>query len=161
MSKARVPAELMSKHLSKEELEKRLEAEKALVGDRDQLMKPPKDLCSMEKRIYKELLKPLLHIESLGNSDREIFAIMANAKYMMLMAKKSIAEDGMLIEKYDRLGNLEKKENPSIKIYKDYETIFNKNQQQIGLSAASRTKLVQIKQEKEEELEMNEAFGGL
>lgn len=161
MAKPRVPMELQSKKVSKEEREARIEAERKLVGDRDLLLRPPSYLNKQEKKIYKELIKPLLHIESLGNSDREIFAIMANAKAMMLEAKKSIENDGMLIPKIDRFGNVEMKENPCIKIYKDYESIFNKNQSQIGLSASARTKLVQIKQEKEEENELNDILGAL
>lgn len=161
MAKPRVPMELQSKKVSKEEREARIEAERKLVGDRDLLLRPPSYLNKQEKKIYKELIKPLLHIESLGNSDREIFAIMANAKAMMLEAKKSIENDGMLIPKMDRFGNVEMKENPCIKIYKDYESIFNKNQSQIGLSASARTKLVQIKQEKEEESELNDIFDGI
>ncbi|EJT6612774.1 TPA: phage terminase small subunit P27 family [Clostridium perfringens] len=161
MAKPRVPMELQSKKVSKEEREARIEAEKKLVGDRDLLLRPPSYLNKQEKKIYKELIKPLLHIESLGNSDREIFAIMANAKAMMIEAKKSIENDGMLIPKMDRFGNVEMKENPCIKIYKDYESIFNKNQSQIGLSASARTKLVQIKQEKEEESELNDIFDGI
>lgn len=161
MAKPRVPMELQSKKVSKEEREARIEAEKKLVGDRDLLLRPPSYLNKQEKKIYKELIKPLLHIESLGNSDREIFAIMANAKAMMIEAKKSIENDGMLIPKMDRFGNVEIKENPCIKIYKDYESIFNKNQSQIGLSASARTKLVQIKQEKEEQSELDNILGAL
>ncbi|EGT0692900.1 phage terminase small subunit P27 family [Clostridium perfringens] len=161
MAKPRVPMELQSKKVSKEEREARIEAEKKLVGDRDLLLRPPSYLNKQEKKIYKELIKPLLHIESLGNSDREIFAIMANAKAMMIEAKKSIENDGMLIPKMDRFGNVEMKENPCIKIYKDYESIFNKNQSQIGLSASARTKLVQIKQEKEEQSELDNILGAL
>ena len=161
MAKPRVPMELQSKKVSKEEREARIEAERKLVGDRDLLLRPPSYLNKQEKKIYKELIKPLLHIESLGNSDREIFAIMANAKAMMIEAKKSIENDGMLIPKMDRFGNVEMKENPCIKIYKDYESIFNKNQSQIGLSASARTKLVQMKQEKEEENELNDILGAL
>ncbi|MDK0789912.1 phage terminase small subunit P27 family [Clostridium perfringens] len=161
MAKPRVPMELQSKKVSKEEREARIEAERKLVGDRDLLLRPPSYLNKQEKKIYKELIKPLLHIESLGNSDREIFAIMANAKAMMIEAKKSIENDGMLIPKMDRFGNVEMKENPCIKIYKDYESIFNKNQSQIGLSASARTKLVQIKQEKEEQSELDNILGAL
>lgn len=161
MAKPRVPMELQSKKVSKEEREARIEAERKLVGDRDLLLRPPSYLNKQEKKIYKELIKPLLHIESLGNSDREIFAIMANAKAMMIEAKKSIESDGMLIPKMDRFGNVEMKENPCIKIYKDYESIFNKNQSQIGLSASARTKLVQIKQEKEEQSELDNILGAL
>ena len=67
----------------------------------------------------------------------------------------------MLIPKMDKFGNVEMKENPCIKIYKDYESIFNKNQSQIGLSASARTKLVQIKQEKEEQSELDNILGAL
>ncbi|MDZ4993307.1 phage terminase small subunit P27 family [Clostridium perfringens] len=161
MPKQRVPMELQSKKVSKEEREARIEAEKKLVGDRDLLLKPPSYLNKQEKKIYKELIKPLIHIESLGNSDREIFAIMANAKFMMLEAKKLIESDGMLVPKVDRFGNIEMKENPCIKIYKDFESIFNKNQSQIGLSASARTKLVQIKEEKESESELNNILSSL
>ncbi|WP_032118897.1 MULTISPECIES: phage terminase small subunit P27 family [Clostridium] len=161
MAKPRVPMEMQSKKVSKEEREARIAAERALVGERDLLEKPPKYLSKEEKKIYKELLKPLLHIESLGNSDREIFAIMASAKYKMVLCEKEIEQYGLLIDEVDRFGNIKRLPNPAIRIYKDYETIFNKNSSQIGLSASARTKLVQIKNEKESEEELNEILGAL
>ncbi len=153
--------EMQSKKVSKEEREKRIEAEKKLVGERDLLETPPDYLSYEEQILYIELINPLLHIECLGNSDREVFAIMANAKCMMLECQKEIEEFGLFVQKIDRFGNIERVKNPAVDVYAKYESIFNKNQAQIGLSASARTKLVQIKQEKENESELNETFNGL
>lgn len=160
-ARPRKPVELMSKNLTKDELEKRKAAELELVGDRDLLIKPPKYLNKAERKIYKQLLDPLIHIKTLSNADRQIFGIMANAKYMMDLANKEIENSGMLIQKIDRFGNLELKENPAIKIYKQYENIFRLNATQVGLSPAARAKLIEVKEENKAEDELNEILGSL
>ena len=99
MAKPRVPMELQTKKVSKEERERRIKAEEDLVGDRSLLSTPPEHLNEQEKEIYLELVEPLIHIKALANADREIIAICANAKYRMLQANNLIEEYGLLVSK--------------------------------------------------------------
>lgn len=152
MAKPRVPMELQTKKVSKEERERRIKIESELVGDRNLLSTPPDYLNKLEKEIYLELVEPLLHIKALANADREIIAICANAKYRMLQANELIEEYGLLVNKENtKTHQVELVENPAIKTFKTYEGIFNKNMTAIGMSASARSKFaVNVENEKKE-----------
>lgn len=162
MAKPRVPMELQSKKVSKEEREKRIKVESALVGERDLLTTPPEHLSETEKEIYKELVQPLLHIKALGNADREIIGICANAKYRMQQADKLIEQYGLMIERSNpRTREMELVENPAIKTYKTYEGIFNKNMTAIGMSASARSKFATNVENETKENKLNNLLSGL
>ncbi|MFR0019455.1 MAG: phage terminase small subunit P27 family [Paraclostridium sp.] len=162
MAKPRVPMELQSKKVSKEEREKRIKVESALVGERDLLTTPPEYLNEMEQEIYLELVQPLLHIKALGNADREIIAICANAKYRMLQANELVEEHGLLVMKENtKTHQVELVENPAIKTYKTYEGIFNKNMTAIGMSASARSKFATNVENETKENKLNNLLSGL
>lgn len=162
MAKPRLPMELQTKKVSKDEREKRIKAELELVGDRDLLDTPLEYLNNQEKEIYKELVKPLLHIKALSNADREIISICANAKYKMLQANELIEKNGLLIEKENtKTHKIELVENPAIKIYKTYEGIFNKNMTAIGMSASARSKFAVNMETEQKENKLNDILEGL
>ncbi|SCI12932.1 Phage terminase%2C small subunit [uncultured Clostridium sp.] len=162
MAKPRVPMELQSKKVSKEERERRIQAENELVGDRSLLSTPPEHLREPEKEIYLELVKPLLHIKALANADREIIAICANAKYRMIQANELIEQYGLLVNKENtKTHQVELVENPAIKTFKTYEGIFNRNMTAIGMSASARSKFaIDIEQETKEN-KLNNLLSGL
>lgn len=162
MAKPRVPMELQSKKVSKEERERRIKAENELVGDRSLLSTPPEHLREPEKEIYLELVKPLLHIKALANADREIIAICANAKYRMIQANELIERYGLLVNKENtKTHQVELVENPAIKTFKTYEGIFNRNMTAIGMSASARSKFaINIEQETKEN-KLNNLLNGL
>lgn len=153
MAKPRVPMELQSKKVSKEEREKRIKVESALVGERDLLTTPPEYLNEMEQEIYLELVQPLLHIKALGNADREIIAICAN---------ELVEEHGLLVMKENtKTHQVELVENPAIKTYKTYEGIFNKNMTAIGMSASARSKFATNVENETKENKLNNLLSGL
>lgn len=162
MAKPRVPMELQTKKVSKEERERRIKAESELVGDRDLLATPPDHLNEIEKIIYMELVEPIIHIKALANADREIIAICANAKYRMLQANELIERHGLLVMKENtKTHQAELVENPAVKTYRTYENIFNKNMSAIGLSASSRSKFATNVEEKESENNLEKLLSGL
>lgn len=162
MAKPRVPMELQSKKVSKEERERRIKAENELVGDRSLLSTPPEHLREPEKEIYLELVKPLLHIKALANADREIIAICANAKYRMIQANELIEEHGLMVYKENtKTHQVELVENPAIKTYKTYEGIFNRNMTAIGMSASARSKFAQNIDNEQKENKLNNLLNGL
>lgn len=149
MARPRKPVELMTKHLTKEDKENRTKAEMELVGVVDKLYTPPRSLNKREKQIYKNLLMPLSHIKSLCDADIPIFEQMAHAQYMIEEARKLIESDGLLVDSYDKFGNLNRKENPAIKIEKQYELIFRQNAVTVGLSPSARARLIDLKEEQD------------
>lgn len=161
MARPRKPIELSTGVIPLEEREKRENAELELVGDRDLLFTPPETLNDREKDIYLELLEPIKHIKTLCDADRTVLEILSNAKYMMEKCNEIIQEEGLLVAKINKFGEMEYRKNPAIDIYKQYENIFRLNAVQIGLSPSARTKLVQIKQEKEEQSELDNILGAL
>lgn len=162
MAKPRVPMELQSKKVSKDERERRIKAESELVGDRNLLATPPNNLNEQEKEIYLELVDPLLHIKALGNADREIIAICANAKYRMNQANELIEQYGLMIERSNpRTREVELVENSAIKTFKTYEGIFNKNMVQIGMSASARSKFATNVENESKENKLNFLLEGL
>lgn len=161
-ARPRIPAELQSGNISKDEISKRIKAESALVGDRDLLETPPEHLNKIEKEIYMELVQPLLHIKALGNADREIIAICANAKYRMHQANELIEEHGLMVYKENtKTHQVELVENPAIKTYKTYEGIFNKNMTAIGMSASARSKFATNVENEQKENKLNNLLSGL
>lgn len=162
MARPRTPMELQTKKVSKEERERRIKAESELVGDRNLLDVPPDYLNEQEKEIYLELVEPLLHIKALANADREIIAICANAKYRMLQANELIETYGLIIERSNpRTKELELVENPSIKTFKTYEGIFNKNMTAIGMSASARSKFAANVENEKKENKLDNILSGL
>ena len=155
------PIELCTGAYTKEYKEARQKAELSLVGDRDKLMIPPDRLNDREKELYIEILEPISYLKTLCNADRIIFEHMANAKYMCELCSEIIEKEGVLVNKQDRYGNSELKENPAIKIFKQYENIFRLNATQIGLSPQARAKLIDVKEENESENELNEILTAL
>lgn len=152
MAKASKPVELITKHLTKQEMEERKQAEEKLKGNDDLVYKIPKYLSSEEKKVYKFLVNELHASEILCNLDINIIEQTVSAIIKMKECKKFIDEHGIVIIKEN--GDMIK--NPACTAYKDYNAIFNKGMQELGLSPSARSRLAQLninaKQEAEDPL---------
>ena len=134
MARSRKPASLKQGHSeSKEQLKRREEIEKQLMGNADDVKSIPEYLTEEEKIYYKWLTEEL-----------EISNLICNL------------ENGILIQKMDRFGNLEDKENPCIKVKLNYQTKYASLCNQLGLSPAARSALagkqLEMKQEETDPL---------
>lgn len=140
MAKASKPVEMTSKHLTKEEIEERKEQEEKLKGNDDLVYKVPRHLSKVEKKIYKFLVSELKESKILCNLDIEILEQTVNAIAKMHECKSFIDEHGIVIAKEN--GDMVK--NPACTAYKEYNAIFNKGMQELGLSPSARSRLAQL-----------------
>ena len=140
MAKASKPIEMLSSHLTKSEIQERKDAEEKLKGNDDLVYKVPRHLSKTEKKIYKFLVTELQASKILCNLDIEILEQTVNAIAKMQECKIFIDEHGIVITKEN--GDMVK--SPALTAYKDYNAIFNKGMQELGLSPSARSRLAQL-----------------
>lgn len=140
MARAPKPVDITNKHLTKQEIEERRQAEKKLKGNSNLVYKSPKKLSAPEKRFYRFFVDELQTSGILCNLDINILEQTCTAIVKMQECKDFINEHGIVIVKEN--GDMVK--NPACNAYKDYNTIFNKGMQELGLSPSSRSKLAQM-----------------
>ena len=119
----------------------REEIEKALKGNDDAVRVVPAYLSNDEQIYYKWLTDELEISGLITNLDVPILEQTANCLYIMRQCDDNIRNQGVLIESYDKYGNLVSKANPSIKIKLDYMTKYAALCNQLGLSPAARASL--------------------
>lgn len=134
----------MSKNLTKEERESRLETEEKLKGGADKIS-PPKYLSKEQKKIFKNIVKELKESGILGNLDVYILSTCAISLDRIQTIETMINEDSKLISDTDlRLAN--------DKYTKDFFRCCN----ELSLSPQSRAKFaninLQAQQDKEDPL---------
>ncbi|MBM6819958.1 phage terminase small subunit P27 family [Clostridium saudiense] len=137
MAKASKPVSLMTKNLTKEEKEARLEAESKLKGNADLVYEAPTDLVKEEKEVYLFLVNELRELDIINNLDIELLKLASNSIVELKKARVNVRKYGQLIQKPD--GSLVK--NPAITILRDYEAIFNRCCRELCLSPQSRMAL--------------------
>lgn len=157
MSRCKLPASVKVGHTeTKEQLKKREEMEKKLKGNDDLVYEIPSHLTDTEKMYYEFLVDELKHLNILSNIDTFLLEQTANCLDVMRQCDDHIRQNGILITKVDRYGNLEDKENPSIKVKLNYQTKYAALCNQLGLSPAARSALagkqLEAKQEAEDPL---------
>ena len=155
------PIELCTGAYTKEYKEARLKAELSLIGERDRLLIVPIDLNEYEGLIYERLIAEMIHIKALQNSDQLIFKVLAQTEYKIYLCELEIKKRGLFVEEKDRYGNEKVVPNPALKVQKDLLSILKSYFSEIGLSATSRMKLSEIKEEAESNDELNEILQGL
>lgn len=151
--KAPKPVALMSKNMTKEEKESRLEQEEKLKGNTDKVYKLPTGTHKEIGKVYKGLVKELKEAEILNNLDIEVLMSTANAIYQMRLARQHILQYGSVITICDPENPkivLSVKKNPSVQVEKDYHGIFHTGCLQLGLSPSARARMTIIKVSKEE-----------
>lgn len=138
MALAPKPAELMSKHLSKEEINKRREAENKLKGNND-LIKPPSFLSSKQKRIFNFISKELVNVNILNNLDITLLEVCSIAIDRIREIESKINKNPDLLS-----------DNKFISIKNKYTQEFFKCMQELGLSPSARARLALLNIEKED-----------
>ena len=157
MARTKKPASLKRGHSeSKEQLRRREEIEKSLMGNTDSVRNIPEYLTPEEKIYYKWLINEIEISGLITNLDIPLIEQTANCLHIMRTCDDHIRRYGVLVEKCDRYGNIEDKPNPSIKIKLDYQTKYNALCNQLGLSPAARSALagkqLEMKQEESDPL---------
>lgn len=156
--KASKPVALMSKNLTKEEKEARLEAEEKVKTASDKVYECPMDIVKSEQEVYMFIVEEMRELDLLTNLDIERIKICANAVVNIRQARVLIRKYGLVYEKPD--GSLQK--NPAVNVLKDYEAIYSKCEKELCLSPQSRMMLSKIMAEAsaKEEDEILKLLGG-
>lgn len=140
IAKASKPVSLMSKNLTKEEKEARLEAEAKVKSASDKIYECPTDIVKAEQEIYMFIVEEMRELDLLTNLDIELVKLCANSIVNIREAKKLIRKYGLVYEKPD--GTLQK--NPSVQVLKDFESIFNRCCRELCISPSSRMNLAKM-----------------
>ena len=132
------PIGLQSRHNTKEEIEKRKQAEDKIKGNDNLVYQVPKSITDKkQKELYLNLVEELRATGILNNLDIELLKQTVNAIVQMEGANKLIKKYGQVIQKAD--GSLQK--NPSINVYKDFYGVYYQSCNQLGLSPVARAKI--------------------
>jgi len=137
MAKNSKPVDLMSKHLTDTEYMQRKEQEEKLKGSNDLVYTPPKHLSTANKKLYKTLVGQLKNSDILCDLDMIILENTVDSISRMRECNELITRDGITYE--NTKGDILK--NPACQAYKDYNAIFNKCCQELGLSPSARARL--------------------
>lgn len=111
----------------------RAEAETALKGNEPIPQKPPNDLCTKGKAVYKEILQSFPQ-DFLNRTDAYIVTVVADA----------IAQMQKLREQINELEPLAASESKLIIAYQKYSDILKKFSPELGLSPTSRGQLANL-----------------
>ena len=137
LAKAPKPIALQTRKVSKEERERRQEAEDKLKGNDDKVYTPPQGMNPMIAKIYMNIVEELKSAKVLNNLDVDLISITADSIYRLGVARKNLDEQGEVIADFN--GKLFK--SPWVQITKDYQAIFYAGVRELGLSPSSRAKL--------------------
>lgn len=147
MARTPKPVTMQSSHLTKEEIEDRLEQEEKLKGNSDKVYSAPRGMKKEVKAIYEFIVNELRHADILNNLDIELISTTAYSIYRMKDARKHLDAEGSVIT--DLNGKMFK--SPYVQVEKDYQAIFHTGCLQLGLSPSSRAKLALMAVQSEEE----------
>lgn len=126
------PIALSSGHISNEEIRARQETEEKLKGNIPIEIKPPKDLSTNGKKLYKHIIS-LLPNGFLNGGDTYCVCIVAEALDRMQSCQARLNTDGLFTG--------DGQENQAVRTYEKYSKIFEKFSSKLGLSPKDRAGL--------------------
>lgn len=145
---------MQTSHLTKDEVEKRQEAEKKIKGNNNKVYKPPKGIPDDVKKIYKTLVTELKEADILNNLDIELLITTSYAIFRMRKARNYMDQYGE-IDVGPKGTNVK---SPYVQIEKDYQAIFHTGCLQLGLSPSSRAKIALLAAEHNDKSDEDEIF---
>lgn len=149
----RKPAALKSgKSESKEHLDNRALVEDKIRGGGDLIYDyVPDNLTEIGKNYYRFIINELNVSNLLSNLDIPMLTQMCTALSTMDELQDNILENGHLVQKTDRAGNVFWIENPAENLYIKYQGLFMKIATQFGLSPSARSQLAEMNMTKQED----------
>lgn len=141
MSVKQIIAEGNKSHLTKDEIEKRIENEKQLEKLNSDKIRPPKWLGKDAKKIFKDIVKEMKVLDILVNVDIYGLAILADAMEKYIRCTVTLHAEEMKILTVTKHGE-KMIENPTIGTQRKYSEIFNKFAANFGLTPVARLKIV-------------------
>ncbi|WIF95132.1 phage terminase small subunit P27 family [Caminicella sporogenes] len=130
-------------HLTKAEIERRVQEEERLKQLPSDRIKPPTWLGKQAKKIFKDIVKQIEAIDLLANIDIYTLAVLADAieKYITITQKLHAAD--LTVEYTNKAGATNEVENPLIRTQLKYVDVIKKYSTEFGLTPISRLKIVQ------------------
>ena len=152
MGRKKLPASIKKgRTLSKAEVQRRDELERALRGNDDKITEIPDYLTEEEKIYYKWLVEELESTGLISNIDQPLIELTANTLYIMHQADEDIRKNGLMINSFDKYGNEKMIANPCLKIKLDFTSKFTTLCNQLPLSPSSRASLAARKVDEAQE----------
>ena len=139
-------------HYSKEQIQERLQQEKSITGDSDNIVVPVfiqhDEIAVAEfERIVNELKK----VDLVTNVDSTMLGIYAECYSKFVESTISMANQPLLIDYTNKGGETNLVPNPYIKIQQQYANMLMKISEKYGLDLSSRSKLASLKPSDKEE----------
>ena len=144
-------------NVSKAEMKSRLETEKRLKGDNNNITAPTfiqEDEVALNK--FNQLVKELSNVGIITNVDTDLLAVYADTWSKYVKATMILAMQDMVEEQENKLGAVTRVINPYIRVQDQYSNKLLKLSALFGLSPADRSKIAHLdpsdKEEKQDPL---------
>lgn len=149
---------------TKDDMKSRLEQEKRLKGNNDNIVAPDfilDDEIALSK--FEQLVEELTASEIISNVDVDLLAVYSDAWSKYVNATKMLYLQDMIELQENKLGALSKAINPYVKVQNTYSDKMMKISSLFGLSPADRSKIAHLNpSSKEEEVDpLMELLSGL
>lgn len=163
MSKPRQRVNTIKKHLTKDEKAKRLKQEEFLGQLPNDKIRPPTWLSKRAKKIFRQIVTELEHIQVLANLDVHNLAVLSDSFDKYIEATIALNTTPLTVLETNKNGSTKEVPSPYIRIQTRYSDLIKKHAVEFGLTPASRQKLIDINVEPidEDEREFNDKFGDI
>ncbi|ACL19507.1 phage terminase, small subunit, P27 family [Desulfitobacterium hafniense DCB-2] len=147
-------------HLTKDDIEKRREAESQLKPKDDKIKCPSWLKDKVAKSEFRKISHELQELKLLTNLDVNTLASYCVAYAQYLKATSELADQDLVITQTNKAGFTNMVENPLIRIQLKYSNEMKKHAAEMGLTINSRLKLVIPKKEAKRD-PIEEDFGDI
>ena len=152
MSRPRKNVTALQGNYSKEMIQERLEQEKSITGDSDNIIIPlfiRHDDVAVEEflRIVEELKK----VNLVTNVDSTLLGIYADCYSKYVESTMAMANEPLVVEYTNKGGETNSVANPYIKIQNQYMQMLMKISEKYGLDPSSRSKIAHLQPSDKEE----------
>ncbi|GAA0093049.1 hypothetical protein UT300009_30790 [Paraclostridium bifermentans] len=144
----------LQSHMSKEEVQERLEKEKAITGSSDNIYVP--DFIKDDEVAVKEYLRIVAELEKVDlitNVDIGMLGIYADSYSKYVESTMCMRNQPLVIEYTNKGGETNPVANPYIKVQQQYAEKMMKLSSSFGLDPASRSKIAHLQPSNKEEEE--------
>jgi P27 family predicted phage terminase small subunit len=146
--------------LTKEEIEKRAEAEQRLKPKKDKI-KPPSWLDKIAKKEFKRLAKELEELDLITNVDVNALAAYCDAYSEYIRCTEIIQEEGLMVEYTNKAAETNKVPHPLLTKKKQLHDQMRSLAIEFGLTPSARARLAMPKKEEKPKTEEELLFGEL
>ena len=146
------------KHLTKEEISQRMEAEAALRPDSDKV-KPPTWLSKDAKKEFKFLAQALLDIKQMTNTDVHMLAVYCDAYVEYVECGRIVDAEGIILEYTNTAGETNKIAHPALTKKKAAFDIMSKIAAEYGFTPSSRARIAIPKKPQKAPSDFDAKFG--